>query len=123
MVPSDTTILKLVNEYILPSGRHCLVVADSRVLGLVSLQNIKAVPRDQWASKTVKEVMTPFKELKWVGPDEDLSSVLKILTEQGINQLPVVKDGNIIGMVARDNLLSFILAKSAHNNVPDKPGM
>jgi len=34
------------------------------------------------------------------------------LTEQNINQLPVVKDGNIIGMIARDNLLSFISVRS-----------
>jgi len=37
---------------------------------------------------------------------------LPILTEQNINQLPVVKDGNIIGMIARDNLLSFISIRS-----------
>ena len=116
MVPSDTTIEKLVNDYILPSGRHCLVVADSHVLGLVSLENIKAVPRHQWASYAVKEVMTPFEKLKWVTPNEDLSSVLKILTEQGVNQLPVVEDGNIVGIVARDNLLSFF-------NVHDKLGV
>ena len=116
MVPSDTTILKLVNDYIFPSGRHCLVVADSRVLGLVSLQNVKVVPRNQWASYTVKEVMTPYEKLKWVSPNEDLASVLKILTEQGINQLPVVEDGDIVGIVTRDNLLSVF-------NVHDKLGI
>lgn len=116
MVPSDTTIFKLVNDYILPSGRHCLVVSDSHVLGLVSLQNIKVVPRNQWASYTVKEVMTPLEKLKWVSPSEDLASVLKILTEQGINQLAVVEDGNIVGIVARDNLLSVF-------NVHDKLGI
>ena len=56
--------------------------------------------------------MTPFANLKSVGPDEDLATVLRILTEQNINQLPVVKDGNIIGMIARDNLLSFISVRS-----------
>jgi Zn-dependent protease/CBS domain-containing protein len=116
MVPSDTTIEKLVNEYILPSGRHCLVVADSHMLGLVSLENIKVVPRHQWASYTVKEAMTPFEKLKWVSPNEDLSSVLNILTEQGINQLPVIDGGNIVGIVTRDHLLAFF-------NMRDKLGI
>jgi CBS domain-containing protein len=92
------------------------VVADSHVLGLVSLQNVKVVPRNQWASYTVKEVMTPYEKLKWVSPNEDLASVLKILTEQGINQLPVVEDGNIVGIVTRDNLLSVF-------NTHDKLGI
>ena len=60
--------------------------------------------------------MTPFEKLKWVSPNEDLSSVLKILTEQGINQLPVVEDGNIVGILTRDNLLSIF-------NVHDKLGI
>ncbi len=115
-VSPDTTIEKLLNNYILPSGRHCLVVADSRVLGLVSLQNIKATPRNQWTSKTAKEVMTPYENLNWVSPNEDLTSVLKIFTEQDANQLPVVENGNIVGIVTRDNILSVF-------NVHNKLGM
>tara|TARA_B100000315_G_C14550433_1_gene575488 strand:+ start:6 stop:1112 length:1107 start_codon:yes stop_codon:yes gene_type:complete len=115
-VSPDTTIEKLLNNHILPSGRHCLVVADSRVLGLVSLQNIKAAPRNQWTSKTAKEVMTPYENLNWVSPSEDLTSVLKIFTEQDANQLLVVENGNIVGIVTRDNLLSV-------SNVHSKLGM
>ena len=113
-VTSDITIEQLVNKHILSFAHHCLVVSDSRPLGLVTLQNIKAVPHSQRASKAVKEVMTPFEELRWVRPDADLSDVLKILTEQDINQLPVVEDSHIVGVVARDNLLSFI---NVHNKL------
>ena len=116
-VPPDITIDNLVNDYILPSGNRCLVVADgSRIQGLITLQNIRVFPRRQWASKKAADVMTPLDKLKWVKPDDDLASVLKILTQQDINQLPVIEDGNIIGMVGRDHLLSFI-------NIRDKLGM
>ncbi|MCJ7763801.1 MAG: site-2 protease family protein [Dehalococcoidales bacterium] len=112
-VPPDITIDKLVSEYILPSGNRCLVVATgSRMQGLITLQNIRAFPRRQWADKKVAEAMTPLDRIKRVQPDDDLASVLKILTEQDINQLPVVEDGNIIGMVGRDNLLSFMNARN-----------
>jgi len=53
--------------------------------------------------------MTPFDSLKLVRPNEDLSAVLRILTEEDMNQIPVVDDNsNVVGMVARDNLLSYI---------------
>lgn len=108
-VSPDITIDKLVNDYILPSGNRCLVVATgSRIQGLITLQNIRAFPRRQWADKKAAEAMTPLDRIKWVQPDDDLASVLKILTEQYVNQLPVVEDGNIVGMVGRDNLLSFM---------------
>jgi CBS domain-containing protein len=56
--------------------------------------------------------MTPFDELKWVRPDEELSSVLRILTETNINQVPVVQDDRIIGMVSRETLLNFVHVRS-----------
>jgi Zn-dependent protease len=112
-IPPQTTIQQLVNEQILTSGRRCFpVVQNDRVLGLITIHTIKGIPREQWHAKTAEEVMTPFANLKSVSPDEDLSTVLKILTEQNINQLPVIKDGNIVGMIARDNLLSFISVRS-----------
>ncbi|MFC1875029.1 site-2 protease family protein [Chloroflexota bacterium] len=107
--PPDITIDKLVNDYILPSGNRCLVVATgSRIQGLVTLQNVRIFPRRQWADKIVADVMTTLDRIRWVQPDDDLASILKILTEQDVNQLPVVEDGNIVGMVGRDNLLSFM---------------
>jgi CBS domain-containing protein len=103
------TIEQLVNEHILASGRRCFpVAAAGHALGLVTLHNVKAVPRDQWQTKTVKEAMTPFESLKWVKPDQDLATVLGMLTEDDINQVPVVEDKKIVGMVARDNLLPFV---------------
>ncbi len=105
----ELTIERLVNENILTSGTRCFPVAeDNRVLGLVTIRDIKAVPREQWQNKTVKEVMTPFEKLKWVKPDQDLSTVLRILADDNINQVPVVEDRNIVGMIARDSLLSFV---------------
>ncbi len=115
IVSPELTIERLVNEYILTSGRRCFaVVTDSRVLGLVTIHNIRGVSRDLWSAKTVRDAMTPFDKVKWVRPDEDLSSVFRILTEADVNQIPVVEDGkNIVGMISRDNLLAFVDIRSA----------
>ena len=109
VIPPEITIDQLVHENILASGRRCFpVVSGSQIMGMMTLHNIKEVPRDQWSIETVKEAMTPFDKLKWVRPDEELSSVLRILTEDNINQVPVVQDNEIVGMVSRENLLNFV---------------
>ena len=113
VVPPDMTIDHLVNGNILTSGRRCFPVGSgSEMMGLMTLHNVKEVPRDQWTTETVKEAMTPFDKLKWVRPDEELSSVLRILTQDNINQVPVVQDNKIIGMVSRENLLNFVHVRS-----------
>ncbi len=109
MVPSDITVEQLVNEKILTSGRRCFpVTSGDRVEGLVTLHNVKAVPRDLWGKKLVRDAMTPLGNLKSVRPDENLSAVLKMLVQNDINQVPVIADNNIIGMVARDNIIGFV---------------
>jgi predicted transcriptional regulator len=52
--------------------------------------------------------MVPIDKVKWVRPDESLSTALQLLTEADVNQLPVIDDNAVVGMIARDNILSFI---------------
>lgn len=108
-VPSNIAVETLVNDYILASGRRCFPVVDGgQAMGLVSVHDVRAVERRQWPFKTVREIMTPLAKVKQVRPDDDLSSVMQLLTEQNVNQVPVVAENSVIGMVSRDSLLYFI---------------
>ena len=109
VIAAEMSVEKLVNENILSQGKRCFpVVIGSKVLGLVTLHNVKTVSRELWAHKSVSEIMTPVANLRTVAPETELSLVLKYILEENINQVPVVKDGNITGMITRENLLSFI---------------
>lgn len=108
-VPSTLAVETLVNDYILTSGRRCFPVVDGgQAMGLVSVHDVRAVERRQWPFKTVREIMTPISQVKRVRPDDDLSSVMQLLTEQEVNQVPVVADDAVVGMVTRESLLYFI---------------
>jgi Zn-dependent protease len=105
----DISIDQLIHDHILDSGRRCFpVVENGGFLGLISVQDVKDVPRDQRSIRTVRDAMTPLDRVRRVGPNDDLSDVLQLLTAEGVNQVPVVDNGSIIGMVGRDALLSFI---------------
>ncbi len=60
----------------------------------------------------VEEIMTPFDELIAVHPDDELYAVMQQMTEERVDQLPVVKDGQLMGMIARDNLVGFLNARA-----------
>jgi len=108
-VRPDISIDQLIHDHILDSGHRCFpVVENSGLVGLISFRDVKGVPRDLRAAKTVRDAMTPLDRLKKVGPGDDLVDVLQLLTTEDVNQVPVMDNGNIIGMVARDALLSFI---------------
>jgi len=112
-LPKGLAVKELVDNYILPTTRRCFpVVDDDRVLGIITLHNVKEIPREQWASVKVEDAMTPLEEMKTVSPDDDLFTVMRQMTEEGVNQMPVVESGQLIGMIARDNLVGFINARS-----------
>jgi len=108
-VPSDTTLEQVIYEHIIRGGYRCLpVIDDDRVVGLVTIHQVKVVPRHAWGGTTVKEVMIPLDKTKAVKPGDPLLSVFETMTREDISQLPVVKNGELVGIIGRDNILNII---------------
>ncbi len=116
MVSADLPIERLVNENILTSGRRCFpVISGGQVQGLITIRDIQAIPREQWNYQSVRDAMTPMNRIKSVRPDTDLNSVLNMLSQNDVNQLLVIEGNNIIGIVARDNIINFINIRAQLN--------
>ncbi len=112
-VPSNTTVNQLVQGYVFTSGRRFFLVADEGGLkGIVTLHNVKSVSRQNWDVTQVKEIMTSVDKVKVAHPNQDALSILEQMDECDINQMPVVSEGRVIGLIARDNLISFLRTRS-----------
>ncbi|NLC85284.1 MAG: CBS domain-containing protein [Ruminococcaceae bacterium] len=108
-VPAAIPLDTFVNDILLNSGRRCFpVVSDNKAEGMISLADVKAIDRSEWSTVPVRQAMTPLSEIKSVSPQTDLNTVLKLIVENNVNQIPVIENGEIIGMIARENLLNFI---------------
>jgi CBS domain-containing protein len=99
----------LVDEHILTSGeRSFLVKRGEDTVGLMTLHRLKEVPRSEWVRTSAAQVMLPFDKLKRVGPDTDLSAALQEMDRDGVNQLPVTKDQHVLGMLNREDVITFL---------------
>mgnify|MGYP001765098070 CR=1 FL=1 len=111
-VAGRMSLAELVREHVLRTGRRCfLVTDDSRLEGLVTLHQIKAVPQERWAQVPVAEAMTPAAQVHTVPPSKPVLDVLRILEGEDVNQVPVVDGGRVVGMITRDHLLRVLAAK------------
>jgi Zn-dependent protease/CBS domain-containing protein len=111
-IEAGVTLQSLVDEHILGSGRRCFVVTDDgRAVGLLTLHHVKETPRDEWATTTVGDVMTPMPQVKWVGPELGLWSAVEEMDRDGVSQLPVMAEGRCLGMLGRDDIFSFLRAR------------
>jgi len=112
-VSGDLRLDRLVNEHIMGTGQRCFFVAeDGGLQGLITLHNIKAVPRGRWTDVTTSQVMTPVESLEWAHPDEDVLTLLQRMDEADVHQMPVVDNGRLLGMVTREHLLHHIRLRS-----------
>ncbi len=108
-VSGDLSIQRLVEEFILKHRDRAFIVVDrGEIEGIVCLDDVKKVPKDEWISVSVSQVMTPRKDLATVSPEDDGNKVLAELGAKNVHQVPVVRNGKIQGIVRRTDILQFM---------------
>ena len=109
IIPEDLRIQKLVDEQIIAIGqRSFLVNRDDKTVGLITLHRIKEVPRGEWANTRTAQIMLPMGQLKCVDPDTELWAALELMDRNGFNQMPVVKAQHVVGMLSREDVITFL---------------
>jgi Zn-dependent protease/predicted transcriptional regulator len=104
--PANISLQKLVDDYLLPQGLRSIPVVQGDVLaGLITLRDIGQIPRDEWSQTPVGLAMVPVEKLHVVSPQQSMQEVLPLMNSMDVNQLPVVQDGHLIGMLNRESIV------------------
>jgi Zn-dependent protease/predicted transcriptional regulator len=102
-----------VDNELLRTGRRCFVVVENgRVAGLVTPHEVKNVDREKWPYMTLQEIMCPLEKMRTVTPDASLASALLLMGRDDLNQLPVVSNGRLEGVLSRAEILSFLQTRT-----------
>jgi Zn-dependent protease len=108
-VPPDMMLQTLVDHHVLGNGQRSFVVKEGdQVDGLLTLHGIKGLPRAEWPTTTAAQAMIPLAQVKWIQPDEELWAAIEEMNHDGVNQLPVMTNGHIEGMLRREDIISYL---------------
>jgi Zn-dependent protease/predicted transcriptional regulator len=100
-------------DQMLRTAKRCFFVVDNdRVIGLLTPQELRAVPRDRWEATSAGEAMKPIEQLHQVAADAPVTEALDAIADQDINQLPVLDHGRIRGVISRDQILRLIAVRT-----------
>ncbi len=109
VVEPSCTIGDLIHDHIMTADDHAFPVIDQgRLVGLVTLEDVRKVPREQWTTTTVAQTMTPIEKLVTAQPQEDAADALERLTERDVGQLPVIQEGNLLGLLRRQDIIKWL---------------
>ncbi len=97
---------------IMRTGRRAhLVVAHEQLVGLMTAELLHSVPNQDWDVTSVQAVMLPKNKLHWAAPEEPALSLLDRMRTIGMQQMPVIASGNVVGIVTRDSILRVLQAR------------
>jgi Zn-dependent protease/CBS domain-containing protein len=94
---------------VLRTGRRChLVLGNNELVGMITLHNVRNIPREEWVNTSIQGAMLPKDRIQWVQADEPALQIIERMQQTDVNQMPVLRDGQVIGMVSRDAVLRVI---------------
>lgn len=105
-VEPDSTVGHFV-DHVLPLHRQAAftVARERRLHGILTLEDLKALPRERWHHTRVREVMRPVGDDLFVAPSTPLARARRLLDENGAGALAVVDDrGQLVGLLLRGRL-------------------
>jgi len=106
--PGDS-VQHVVDEQMIGRGEHAVMVSnDDAVLGMVTVHDVHKVHRDHWLQTPVQSVMTPREGLVTVSADSKALDVMMLLAAKRLDQVAVLEDGRMIGLITGRELLDQI---------------
>ncbi|HEY2384281.1 MAG TPA: CBS domain-containing protein [Terriglobia bacterium] len=111
VIDGNLSLRTLAEEFFLRTGRRCFLVLESgRQSGLITVHELKRVERERWPLMTVSQVAIPLNRIHSVSPDAEVAQAMDIMVRENINQLPVISNGELAGVITRRGVLQFLKA-------------
>jgi len=118
-VRPDTMIDYLVQTIFIQKRKRAVPVVDGdNLVGVVTISDIKGIPQEKWPITPVLQVMhrAPIHALK---PEDDLNTAMKLIAQYDLNQVPVLNQGKLVGMLTRADVINY-LQLSQELNIKNK---
>ena len=108
------TIRQVVYDMILNGGRSYFFVIEpqGQLQGCLTLQDISKIPQQQWQYTSVKSVAVPISRMVTVASSTQLLTALHSMDKATISRMPVIENGQVVGILSREDILHFIRIKT-----------
>ena len=112
-VPAGISLQEFVDDYVY---RHHFkmfpVVADGSLLGAITVEAVKELPRVQWRNRKVRELMNPSGDGNTVSPRMPADKLLASMLRPGRpRRYMVVDEGRLVGIISLKDVLELLALK------------
>jgi CBS domain-containing protein len=121
-VPPSVDLRRWLDEYVYRYHHKTFpVVADGRLLGVISTRMLGRFPREEWGRVTVGEAMRQDLDAVTVPPQTDSMKALERMQRTGLSRLLVTRDHQLAGIISLKDLLRFLQLKLELEEPEERP--
>jgi len=112
-VAPSVTVQDWIDDYVYQHHFKMFPVVDgSELLGCVSTNRIKKIPRAEWRDKTVGEIMDRVSDANSIPASTETTKLLStMIRPDTASRFMVVEDGQLVGMISLKDLQELIALK------------
>jgi Zn-dependent protease/predicted transcriptional regulator len=113
---SSVTIEEAVDNFFLRYGYGGFpVFEDGRFLGIITLKEVKDVPRENWGRVKVSEVFVPHDGRWEVSPEEYVIKALELMIKEDKGRLVIMEGERLAGLITRNGIARYVQIKGSRD--------
>jgi Zn-dependent protease/CBS domain-containing protein len=106
-ISPEMTIEQVVHDYFLRESPSALPVEEGeRLLGMVSIDDVRKVRRERWTTTTVRDIMEPVTEEVTLHPEDDAWDAASRMAETNRDRLLVTSEGGFVDGVVTQGAIA-----------------
>jgi Zn-dependent protease/CBS domain-containing protein len=111
-IEAGTPVGTAVHDYFLRYRYNSFpVLENGRLVGMLTTHDLKTIPREEWDTRAVREIMETEPVEHALSPHEHAYKALIKIAEDGRGRLPVVEEGEVVGIVSNRDIMKLLKFK------------
>jgi CBS domain-containing protein len=112
-VTPSLSVEQLVEDYIYKHHYKMFPIVEDtdRLIGCVTMKQVKEIPREEWGQRKVGEIATQCSAENIIGSQVDAMRALSIMSKTSTSRLMVTEGNRLVGVIALKDMLKFLALK------------
>jgi len=111
-IDPEITLNHLVkNWFMVYSYKLFPVIENDEVIGTISTEDVKIIPKDKWSTTTVKQVLETIRKNQLIDPEANVIDALNKMNSNQLNYLLVTLQKQLFGIIYRNDIIRFAKLK------------
>jgi Zn-dependent protease/predicted transcriptional regulator len=110
----DLTVGQVVDEFF---WRHRVstfpIVSGGRVMGILTLDRVKQLPRERWAETPAQDVMLPLADALTTAPGSSVWEAFEKIARNGVGRLAVMDRDRLVGYLSIRDVVHILALRSS----------